>query len=214
MNISWCYDQSKTNWRELSEMYKIAPLGTKLPSDLEVVFSNSRFKCFVFDSSKLIGVGRALADGLDCSYICDIAIHPDYQGRGIGSELIRQVLADAGTAGLPVRLQVLKVNFDSLGEESFITSPLSPSLGPIPTLSNGPVRDSRTAGPWSTKIARRFAPERGERNSLHREPRRGGTTSVAGRIPLVAQPTSVACKHEKPAKKNELFSYLRMSRWS
>jgi len=92
MKMSWCYNQSKTNWGELSELYKIAPLGTKLPSDLEVVFSNSRFKSFVFDGSKLIGVGRALADGLDCSYICDIAIHPDYQGKGLGKQIVQNLI--------------------------------------------------------------------------------------------------------------------------
>jgi len=92
MNITWCYDQSKTNWVELSDLYKIAPLGIKLPGDLEVVFSNSRFKCFVFDGVKLIGVGRALADGLDCSYICDIAIHPEYQGIGLGNQIVQNLI--------------------------------------------------------------------------------------------------------------------------
>jgi GNAT superfamily N-acetyltransferase len=33
----------------------------------------------------LIGVGRAVADGIDCSYICDVAVHPDFQGKGIGT---------------------------------------------------------------------------------------------------------------------------------
>ena len=34
---------------------------------------------------------RALADGLDCSYICDVAIHPDYQGIGLGKKIIEQL---------------------------------------------------------------------------------------------------------------------------
>jgi len=92
MNISWCYDQSKTNWSELSELYKIAPLGIKLPADLKVVFTNSRFKCFAFDGDTLVGVGRALADGLDCSYICDIAIHPEYQGMGLGVQVVQYLI--------------------------------------------------------------------------------------------------------------------------
>ena len=94
MNITWCYDQSKTNWVELSGLYKIAPLGIKPPGDLEVVFSNSRFKCFVFDGVKLIGVGRALADGIDCSYICDIAIHPEYQGIGLGNQIVQNLIEE------------------------------------------------------------------------------------------------------------------------
>ena len=53
---------------------------------------NSRFRCFVYDSGKLIGAGRALADGKDCSYICDIAVHPSYQGLGIGKEIVSRLV--------------------------------------------------------------------------------------------------------------------------
>ena len=92
MDIRWQFDQAETDWNDLSELYKIAPLGIKPADDLERVFSNSRFKCFVFDDSKLVGVGRALADGLDCSYICDIAVHPDYQGTGLGKEIVQYLV--------------------------------------------------------------------------------------------------------------------------
>lgn len=37
-------------------------------------------------------------------------ILPEYQRRGIGSELLESLLAKAGEAGLPVRLRVLRVN--------------------------------------------------------------------------------------------------------
>jgi ribosomal protein S18 acetylase RimI-like enzyme len=90
--FTWVYEQTNTNWQQLSELYRIAPLGNKAPEDLEVVFSNSKFKCFVFDHAKIIGVGRALADGIDCSYICDVAIDPGYQGMGLGRQVITKLL--------------------------------------------------------------------------------------------------------------------------
>lgn len=80
------------DWEELSQLYLIAPLGQKDPADLQVAFSNSMFKCFVYDSGRLVAAGRALADGRDCSYICDVAVHPDYQGRGIGKEVVSQLV--------------------------------------------------------------------------------------------------------------------------
>ncbi|HEY0199815.1 MAG TPA: GNAT family N-acetyltransferase [Rhodanobacter sp.] len=55
------------------------------------MFSNSRYKCFVYEGDRLIGAGRALADGLDCSYLCDIAIHPDHQGSGLGKAIIAKL---------------------------------------------------------------------------------------------------------------------------
>jgi len=93
MDFSWVYDHSKVNWDELSELYRIAPLGEKSPEDLITVFSNSRFKCFVYADNSLIGVGRALADGKDCSYLCDVAVHPDYQGIRLGKEIIQKLIA-------------------------------------------------------------------------------------------------------------------------
>jgi ribosomal protein S18 acetylase RimI-like enzyme len=85
--MQWVYKQSEIDWTALSELYRLAPLGDKTPSELQLVFSNSRYKCFVLDDGSLIGAGRAVADGIDCSYLCDIAVHPQFQGRGLGREI-------------------------------------------------------------------------------------------------------------------------------
>ena len=46
----------------------------------------------MYDNEKLIGVGRSVADGYDVSYICDVAIHPDYQGFGIGKAIVNKLV--------------------------------------------------------------------------------------------------------------------------
>src|SRR5690606_4770998 len=43
------------------------------------------------DHDRMVGAGRALADGRDCSYLCDIAVHPDFQGRGLGRAIINKL---------------------------------------------------------------------------------------------------------------------------
>lgn len=86
--LVWSSDSTAVNWEELSELYRVAPLGHKAPEDLAVVYAGSRFSCFVRSGGRLIGAGRALADGLDCSYLADIAVHPDHQGRGIGGAIV------------------------------------------------------------------------------------------------------------------------------
>ena len=92
MNLKWIYTHGDIDWNELSNLYKIAPLGDKKPNDLKTAFSNSMYKCFVYHENTLVGVGRALADGIDCSYICDVAIHPDFQGRGIGKAIVNKLV--------------------------------------------------------------------------------------------------------------------------
>jgi ribosomal protein S18 acetylase RimI-like enzyme len=86
--MQWLFDQTDIDWVELSKLYRIAPLGDKKPDDLKLAFSNSRYKCFVLDDGVLVGAGRALADGVDCSYLCDITVHPDLQGQGLGTAII------------------------------------------------------------------------------------------------------------------------------
>lgn len=87
----WATDTSTVDWDELSELYRIAPLGDKPPSALKTVFGNSMFVRFVYAGDRLAGVGRAMADGLDCAYIADVAVHPDHQGRGLGKAIIAEL---------------------------------------------------------------------------------------------------------------------------
>ncbi|UFH58271.1 GNAT family N-acetyltransferase [Sulfurovum mangrovi] len=91
MKLEWRYTQESIDWNTLSDLYRVAPLGEKRAEELQKAFTNSIFKCFVFDQEKLIGVGRALADGIDCSYICDVAVLPEYQGYGIGKDIVSKL---------------------------------------------------------------------------------------------------------------------------
>jgi ribosomal protein S18 acetylase RimI-like enzyme len=98
LEIEWHLSQDGVDWDELSALYRIAPLGEKRPADLKTVFSNSLFKCFAYEPAgengqrRLVGAGRALADGMDCSYICDVAVHPSQQGAGIGREIVSRLV--------------------------------------------------------------------------------------------------------------------------
>ncbi len=92
MAYDWAFTTERIDWQALSHLYRIAPLGEKKAADLEVSFSNSRYMCFVFDGATLIGAGRALADGVDCAYICDLAVHPDHQGAGLGREMVTRLV--------------------------------------------------------------------------------------------------------------------------
>ena len=68
----------------------------------------------------------------DCMRVNELLVLPEYQGKGIGTACLREVIDDAAGLGLPVRLRVLKVNhravefyrrlgfYDAGGDESHV----------------------------------------------------------------------------------------------
>jgi ribosomal protein S18 acetylase RimI-like enzyme len=92
VSLEWSDSIEGLDWDELSALYRAAPLGNKNAAGLKTVFTNSMFRCFVREHGKLVGVGRALADGADCSYICDVALLPSHQGLGLGKEIVGRLV--------------------------------------------------------------------------------------------------------------------------
>ena len=88
----WVETIDGVDFEALSALYRVAPLGDKPPEHLCEVFGNSRFVCFAYDGGRLVGAGRALADGRDCSYLCDIAVHPNTQGTGLGRDIVQRLV--------------------------------------------------------------------------------------------------------------------------
>ena len=93
VQLVWSHSIDNLDWNELSALYHAAPLGNKNPFSLKTAFTNSMFKCFVYEDGRLVGVGRALADGVDCSYICDVALLPSHQGLGLGKQIVAKLLS-------------------------------------------------------------------------------------------------------------------------
>lgn len=93
MEKVWTDGLDAINWEELSALYRMAPLGDKPAASLKKVFTNSLYRCFVFEHDRLVGAGRVLADGADCAYLCDIAVLPSHQGTGLGTQIVERLVA-------------------------------------------------------------------------------------------------------------------------
>jgi ribosomal protein S18 acetylase RimI-like enzyme len=55
-------------------------------------FENSHSVVFVFDGKQLIGFGRAISDGTYEAAVYDIAVVPEYQGKGIGKLIMESII--------------------------------------------------------------------------------------------------------------------------
>lgn len=96
MDVQYSIDPDLIDWTELAHVFALAPLGQRDPALLERAFRNSTLVLFAYEGGRLIGAGRALSDGVWRASLYDVVVLPEYQGRGIGSELILQLIEAAG----------------------------------------------------------------------------------------------------------------------
>ena len=61
-------------------------------TDLKKAIEKSWYALSAFDSDKLVGFGRVIADGVHHAFIVDIIVHPQYQSNGIGSLLLERLV--------------------------------------------------------------------------------------------------------------------------
>ena len=61
-------------------------------ADLKNAIEKSWYALSAFDSDKLVGFGRVIADGVHHAFIVDIIVHPQYQSNGIGSLLLERLV--------------------------------------------------------------------------------------------------------------------------
>ena len=70
-SVGWCTKRGEEKWRE--------------------ILDKSSFVYSVFDQKQLIGMGRIVEDGIFCMFY-DIIVHKDYQGKGIGKMIMKNLL--------------------------------------------------------------------------------------------------------------------------
>lgn len=58
----------------------------------------------VYDGERQVGLARVISDYTTFAYLCDVFIHEDYRGQGIGKWLLETVLAHPDLQGLRRRM--------------------------------------------------------------------------------------------------------------
>jgi aralkylamine N-acetyltransferase len=93
-------DPSAIDWERLALVFKSAPLGLREPAKLRKTFMNSAVRCFAWDGDHLIGAGRAITDGVAYAAIFDVVLLPEYQGKGIGKQIMTFLASKSKAANI------------------------------------------------------------------------------------------------------------------
>ncbi len=96
--IQFSVSKTDIDINQLQKLFNVAAFWAKERSieDLEIAIANSEPVVTVKDGEnleKLIGFARATSDGIYRATIWDVVIHPEYQGSGLGSKLVENILS-------------------------------------------------------------------------------------------------------------------------
>lgn len=85
-------DCDGVDWNTVSETLKLVGMAHYAPEIHKKAFEASHTTIFVYDGDRLIGFGRTISDGVYQAAIYDVAVLPEFQKRGIGTAIMKNIL--------------------------------------------------------------------------------------------------------------------------
>jgi GNAT superfamily N-acetyltransferase len=78
---------------EMIELYVDSTLGARRPVDdrqrMARMLEEADLVITAWEEDLMVGISRCVTDWVYCTYLSDLAVRADYQGQGIGKELVR-----------------------------------------------------------------------------------------------------------------------------
>ncbi|MDD2464434.1 MAG: GNAT family N-acetyltransferase [Desulfobulbus sp.] len=115
MDVEISFDSSAVDWPLVADTLKQVGMAHHQPEEHRRAFAASYVTVFARYDGQLVGFGRAISDGVYQAAIYDVAVRPEYQGRGVGSLIVEKILGH-----LPPKSNV--VLYASPGKEPFYES--------------------------------------------------------------------------------------------
>ena len=78
-------------------LYDAVGWGRYAQGTAEYALQHSLFSVSAWDEDVMISFGRVIGDGICFLHIHDVMVHPEYQGKHIGTEIMKRLLAYADT---------------------------------------------------------------------------------------------------------------------
>lgn len=68
--------------------------------ELKMAILNSWYVISVYEGEVLVGFGRVISDGIYQTFLGDLIVLPEFQGRGIGSEIMKMLISKCKESGI------------------------------------------------------------------------------------------------------------------
>ena len=94
MEVDVKQDCAGVDWKTVSETLKCVGMAYYEPDMHRKAFEASHTTVFVYHADRLIGFGRAISDGVYQAAIYDCAVLPEFQGKGIGTTIMKNILRE------------------------------------------------------------------------------------------------------------------------
>ena len=92
MDIDIRYDCLAIDWPKVSETLRRVGMAHHAPEVHRKAFEASHTTVFAYHDGRLIGFGRAISDGIYQGAVYDVATVPEWQGKGIGTMMLKAIL--------------------------------------------------------------------------------------------------------------------------
>jgi len=86
------YDMTGVDWKDVAQTLKSVGMSYHEPDEHRRAFAASHTTVFAYRGDRMIGFGRALADGVYQAALYDIAVVPEFQGQGVGTLIVQKIL--------------------------------------------------------------------------------------------------------------------------
>lgn len=97
MSLEIKSDLEHVDWEQLARVYRGAFEGIQTAELMQTVFRNSYATRIALFDGEVVGGVYAFSDGVLDATIHGLAVHPDFQNRGIGRALMESLLNEFGS---------------------------------------------------------------------------------------------------------------------
>ncbi len=92
MEVAIKFECFGVDWKIVSETLKNVGMAYDQPDVHKNAFENSHTAVFIYHGNQLIGFGRAISDGVYEAAVYDVAVIPEFQRKGFGTTIIKNIL--------------------------------------------------------------------------------------------------------------------------